>query len=219
MKIINYTEISDRFSHIDGELVDYNFNFLNQDKSYYQIQFYPWWEHPKYIEAIEKNKKWEFSDIDEGSKTVTILPVIVVETKISNETEITEIQFSDNHPLLWEYDDLVKIHINSSLDIGELEKWLETIDVYSEYTTDILSHLDPITEYKPPFAIDLPLTIAKLFITFFEDNSVKYLADISKLKPSNLKLFLIDDDDYIIAHDFNIKLPDFEHKSSWFSAK
>jgi hypothetical protein len=29
-------------------------------------------------------------------------------------------------------------------------------------------------------------------------------------------LFLIDDDDYIVADDFEIEVPDFEHLDAWF---
>ncbi len=51
MPVLNYCEVADRFyPQIDAEFVSAHVS-LPEREARYTVRFYPWWEHPRYLEA------------------------------------------------------------------------------------------------------------------------------------------------------------------------
>ena len=47
MAWVNFREVADRFSHIDGEVVSTTVAMTREESAVdIVLRFYPWWEHP-----------------------------------------------------------------------------------------------------------------------------------------------------------------------------
>ena len=49
-----------------------------------------------------------------------------------------------------------------------------------------------------------------------DEHGVLYVADTEPEAAEMPVLFLIDGDDYVIAKDFEVDVPEFEHRPEWF---
>jgi hypothetical protein len=59
MKSIDFRVAKERFTHSDAAFDSFTVSpDLNACR--YTVRFYPWWEHPLYLEARAKNAPWGF---------------------------------------------------------------------------------------------------------------------------------------------------------------
>jgi hypothetical protein len=69
----NYRNLVDRFGHIDAEFVKSTGLFSSDDAiAELVVRFYPWWEHPQYLSAVERGERWGFSSYEAGKREVTV---------------------------------------------------------------------------------------------------------------------------------------------------
>ena len=81
---------------------------------------YPWWEHPLYLEARAAGASWGFANTDDAYRHVTVYPKEVYLAQISQRGSVIDWDFTQEHPLLWQYEEEGRILCNSPIS---LEQW------------------------------------------------------------------------------------------------
>jgi hypothetical protein len=216
MSKINYKQIKDRFTHVDAKFVSSNCSF-NTGENYFKIRFYPWWEHPSYLSARKYNENWRFNNTEEGMKYVTIYPINLHEYKLAQINNVIDIIFTEDHPLLWKYQDIGMLFCNSPFDMKDLVSRVLAANIPFVHQYIIFEFLDPYLSYSPPFALpQMPKRLFDIVKNALQEMNVKI--HISKNTNNNITpiLFMADEDNYMIADDFELDVPIFEHKTEWF---
>ncbi|MGJ4789526.1 hypothetical protein [Leptospira koniambonensis] len=198
-----FEEASERYSHIDGELLDYNFSF-NGD-SFVKIDFFPWWENPKYHYAVSENLNWRAKN--SRKITMTIKPIGLIKFSFEPRCLATDISFLLDDPLLWEYYDKTQLFINEQFDYLELRQKL--ILRYPIIENCINNYLPMNARHNPPYCLgDYPTHIYNYLVEILTEMKVSIFPKNTVSFQSNLKLVYIDEANYIIADDFIIDVPE-----------
>jgi hypothetical protein len=220
---VNYREVLERFSRIDGRFIACEIGFPEKD-GFFTVEFYPWWEHPLYLKTQSVGTAWEITTSPETYQAVTVYPQRVYEFRISRDDEVEEWDFTQEHPLLWQYEKSQQITVNSSLS---LEQWMQIrqeaqaklIGYCRDANLEEWAFLDNVYRWGQSGSFTLGPFPRPLFLAMREvldERAVSYFA-LNEPGPVKLPiLFLIDGSDYIIADDFELDVPEFEHKPEWF---
>jgi hypothetical protein len=215
--LVNYRDIQQRFTHIDAELVSATIT-LKPNTARYVVRLYPWWEHPLYVEAIEQGRPWGFSDLSAGAKEVVVIAVEPFAVCLSDRYEVVDWSFFDNHPLLWRYEDEAEIFVNSDFDQGELFEALMRRGIPSVSLGDFYRYISPRSDWHAPYSLGrFPYSLYWPVREELERMGVRLFLPREPQERTRPILFLIDGEDYIIARDFEIELPQFEHRPEWFT--
>ena len=83
---------------------------------------YPWFEHPLYLAARDSGKAWGFTDTAGGFREVTVYPKNVAEFLLTRQSTVDDWDFTQEHPILWPYENSGKITCHSVLI---LTQWME----------------------------------------------------------------------------------------------
>lgn len=215
MARVNFRDIRERFTHIDARFVSCELGFDGVTPRY-SVSMYPWWEHPAYIEARNAGKSWGFADCEGGYKEVVVFPQGLIEFRMSRCSDVIDWAFYEDHPLLWPYEDSDQVFCNSDPPLGELvERVRKAIPHVPK--ADIYSYLDPRLPYKAPFCLgSFPFTLFAVVENELSDLGVATFISRRPEARTMPILFLIGGTDYIIADDFVVDVPDFEHRPEWF---
>lgn len=222
MARINWQEATKRFTHIDAEFVGCEIG-LPQHDGFFTVEFYPWWEHPLYLEAQEANKNWRFRDAGAGDRQVTVYPKTVLRFRISRHDDVIDWDFTQEHPLLWQYETHGAITCNQSLTV---EHWMQIAALAKSRLSSYNHEADiagiairQVQQFGHTSSFSLgqfPYTLFQAISGVLNEQEINYFAPFQP-KPTTLPtLFLIDSDDYIIADDFEVDVPEFVHKPEWF---
>ena len=225
MARVSWQEITKRFSHIDARFVRCEIG-LPQNDGFFTVALYPWWEHPLYIEARNQNKNWGFKGSADGFREVTVYPKNVVKFQISRQTEVIDWDFTQEHPMLWLYERQGAITCNSPLTI---EQWMEISTLAQDKLTGYNREAD-VAKYAAQqvrkwghtnsFSLgSFPYTLFTVLCQVLDSQSIGYFVASEPKATKPLVVFLIDSDDYIIAEDFEIDVPEFVHKPEWFQPR
>ncbi len=222
MARISWREITQRFSHIDARAVRCQLGLPSSD-SFYTVAFYPWWEHPLYLKAREEGTGWGFANSSDGEAEVTVYPKNVRQFQISELGSVIDWGFTQTHPFLWQYEAQGKVICNSPLT---LEQWMKIATLTQENLAGPARHAD-VAEYAlkqvyqwgrtGSFCLgSFPLPLLQALLPVLDAQEVRYFLPFEP-KPTPMPvLFLIDGEDYIIADDFEVDVPEFQHKPEWF---
>ncbi len=225
MTLVNYREIEERFSHIDAEFVSAHVA-LPEREADYNVRFYPWWEHPRYIEARAQGKPWRFRYDEDAKQPVTVIAHEVYEARLSqNAGEVTDWSFHNDHPLLWAHYQSHQILCTTALMPQQITAIIDLVRAEARHYENPYLFLnvprDTATFYEwaasGAFVLgEFPVPLFRTVIAFLDLIGVGYLGR-GRAEPvsDGPVLFLIDDDDYIIAADFTIDVPEFVHQSEW----
>ncbi len=226
MTLVNYREIEERFSHIDAEFVNAHVA-LPEREAHYSVRFYPWWEHPRYVEARVQGNPWRFQ-YDEGAKQlVTVIAQEVFEARLSQSAgTVTDWSFHDDHPLLWAHRQSHQILCTTALTTQQTTAIIDLVRAEAGHHENPYRFLnmprDTATFYEwaasGAFVLgDFPVPLYHKVIAFLDQIGAEYLGQGQvALMIGGPVLFLVDDDDYIIAADFTLDVPEFVHQSKWF---
>ena len=218
MTRVNFREVRDRFTHIDAEFVSCTCTF-GEGESSFVVRFYPWWEHPLLLQATREGQPWRFAGTLTGveEKEVTVFPQRPLSFNLSHASDVIDWAFLEEHPLLWEFEDRAHIFCNENVAMKELFKRLEAEKLPFVTRSHLLEHLDPLRPCRAPFALqDLPRPLFLAVRRALDDMGVRVYVEGEPQKRDTPILFLIDDSDYIVAEDFELDVPEFEHKDEWF---
>ncbi len=213
----NYRDVSDRFSHIDAEFESCSIQ-LAGGQSHYAVKFYPWWEHPQHIRAIRDGTSWGFSNTMQGQRLVIVYPLGLTAAHVRQRLTVTDWSFHEDHPILWDFQSQSQIFCNSDLSIKDLINRLERNKALGCDRNTLYQYIDPLRTAKPPFSLGLfPPRLQAAVVQELKDMRVSVYVDDRLPHDPPLKLLLIDGEDFLIANDFELEVPDFEHKAEWFT--
>lgn len=220
MPIVNYREIATRFTHLDGEFINFE-GRLPDGSATFAVRFYAWWEHPEIEAAVREGRKWTMRDVESGAETVTLHARQVHEFKMGSRNEVGWWSFVENHHLLWPYEESGGITCNSPLS---LEPALDLVEVAARWlgapTSALWRYVDHrnIRRYgrTPPFALgQFPRPAFFALCDQLRERGIDFLITYEPKQTPVPVLFLIDGDDYIIAEDFDVDVPEFRHQPEW----
>jgi hypothetical protein len=217
MAWMNYREIQDRFAHIDAEFVQSDISFAPQrSHASVTVRFYPWWEHPGYLEARETGSSWGFTDaIEAGRQHVTVKAVVPHAARISQRDEVTDWVFSEEHPLLWDFAEEVTIYVNGHFDVLHLTERVLEREMPFVTRRDLERYFDPTWQPLPSRGILIPAQLYSHTLESLAEMNVTVLPCEAPPIPG-LTVLLLDEDDYIVAEDFAVDVPEFAHHPGWF---
>lgn len=227
MTRIPWQETIKRFTHIDAEFVRCEIGLPSHD-GFYTVALYPWWEHPQYLEAREEGKKWGFKETSGGFREVTVYPKGVIKFQVSRVapyqlTDIVNWDFTREHPLLWQYQRQGAISCHSPLTVS---RWMEIATLAQNKLTGY-NRAEDVSEYAnrqvyrfghtASFSLGtFPKTLYDVLRQVLDEQEICYFTPNELAATDPLVLFLIDGDDYIIADDFEVDVPEFVHDPEWF---
>jgi hypothetical protein len=217
MAWVNFRDVQDRFTHIDAELVSAKAQFGEGEGDVaITVRFYPWWEHPLFLAAHEAGKPWGFQDTDEGARDVTVKAVGPLAVSFVSGSTVIDWAFSTDHPALWEFSGEAGIFVNGPFDVGELTARLMARKMPFVESHHLCRYLDPGWPRAPSRGVHLPPQLHRPVLEELEAMGVPVYVPRPAGDPPALVLFLLDGKDYVVAEDFMIDVPEFEHQPRWF---
>lgn len=228
MPRFHYTDIAERFTHIDATFT--GFEFEQGGNARLRVRFYPWWEHPAYLRAIEVGETWGFADCSSGEAELTVFARSLQAVSLTRSNEITEWSFHREHPLLLPYERSVQVFCNGALEQSQALRVMEVVEECIGgwflpwrflNATSLSSFLRLV--HNDSFALgDLPHSMATrvqavlqdLGVPTFAPHSARYASDSEG--QMDLALLLLDGGDYLIADDFELEVPEFVHRPEYF---
>ncbi len=215
-KRFNFRNIRDRFTHIDATLVACNC-LPGADESRYVVRFYAWWEHPLYRAAIKSGENWGFTDVDEGARDVTVIAKNTCAVHLSTRANVTDWDFCEAHPALWRYEDRAEIFCNSNVDREALFDRVLARRLPFVDAAVLSEHLGLRARYTAPYSLGyFPHSLFTVIRAELEDMGARLQLPRLPERKETPVLFLIDGEDYVIADDFDLEVPEFEHRPEWF---
>jgi hypothetical protein len=215
---VNYREVQDRFSHIDAGFVGAEVNLSGAGgQAAVTVRFYPWWEHPGYLAARDNGTPWGFSaGAKEGTRSVVVRALTPVAARISRRELVIDWLFSENHPLLWQFSEQIVLYVNGRFDVRELIDRVLGLGLPSVTRQDLRRYFDPSMGPLQSRGIMLPAQLCDCTVRCLTEMNVAVLP-YEQATPPKLTAFVMDGDDYIVAEDFVLDVPDFEHRPEWFA--
>jgi hypothetical protein len=211
----NYRLTVERFSHIDAEFVKATSNLSPEGgTAELVVRFYPWWEHPLYMAARDRGDDWGFSSCERGQRDVTVRAIAPLVVRLSPRRGVGDWRFEEQHPLLWDLAERSTVYANAPFDRHALIGGLMALELSNVSEQDLISHLD-IPTGTAPLGITLPAQLHAPVLAVFRQLGVPVFSS-GLPSCSSAVVFLIDDDDYIIARDFEVDVPTFVHEAEWF---
>jgi hypothetical protein len=225
---VNYREIRDRFTHIDATWQSYVISFPGE--SHYSVRFYAWWEHPTYRDLAESGR-WQAQWPPEAEKVVTVYPVGLVKACVSSTALAINWEFVDPpDPFLWEFETYEHVLCKGALPPGaliELPSMIAAALPYHADPTSLSLLLNPLRWDDPRSAETgsggfslgrFPQSVVGTVRSVLDELGVRYLEQ-EPLPPSETLpvMLLIDGEDYLIAEDFEVDVPEFEHHRDWIT--
>lgn len=218
MPKVNFREIQDRFTHIDAELVRATSTFGPGGGSVeIAVSLYPWWEHPLYLDARARGATWGFSyEPAEARKTVTVHAVRPTAARLSGIIDVVDWTFTESHPLLWDSEQEGSVVVNGDFDRNRLVEELLALSVpFAD--RDYVERMVGRSTWTAPFVMHLPSSWMQHAIDALGRLGVPTFAPYEAAKPKRAVCLLIDGIDFVMAEDFEVELPEFEHRPEWFS--
>ena len=222
MARVGWREIKERFTHIDARFIECEVGLPKND-GFFTVALYPWWEHPSYLAARDQEGNWGFTNSAGGFREVTVYPKKVYQFQLSRQNEVTDWDFTQEHPILRQYEQSGTVICNSTLS---LEQWMGVSERVKDRLTGYNREAN-VAEYAisqvyrwghtASFSLGcFPHSLFGVLCQVLNAENIRYFVAFEP-KPKKLPVvFLIDGDDYIVADDFEVDVPDFIHKPEWF---
>jgi len=83
-------------------------------------------------------------------------------------------------------------------------------------SNDLLLHVGLPASPSTPRAPTIPAQLFDPVVSVFRSLNVPVFAPNLPRRPIPAVVFLIDEEDYIIADDFEVDVPEFQHEDEWF---
>jgi hypothetical protein len=212
----NYRTIVDRFNHIDAKFVRASSTLSPAGGSAEVIvSLYPWWEHPRYLNAIDRGEPWGFSGYESGKREVRVRGGRAAGCPSVTETGGRRVAIEEQHPLLWDVTGSGTLYVNGPFKRQDFLKGLMALGLPNVSEAD-LNRIDLPATDKAPFGVEVPLQLMDSVVSVFSRLGVPVFRPDHFNVPPPAILFLLDGDDYIIARDFEVDVPEFVHDLNGF---
>lgn len=230
MSLVNFREIRDRFTHLDAAFESCTIALPGE--SHYAVRLYPWWEHPDCLAAVAEGASWEALWPPEAMKTVTVYPRGLIDARVRPATDVIDWEFLDTpDQRLWPYEVDDQVICGRSISMDLLLQLASEIARRADYYVDageVIERLDPL-KWRNPQEVERPggfslgrfplslLDAVHAALTEFDLPWVEHREPLSS--PPLPVMFLIDGEDYIVADDFDVDVPDFVHGEGWIKRR
>ena len=213
----NYRTIAERFSHIDAEFVNAT-SMVSPEGGHAEVvvRFYPWWEHPLYLGARDRGENWGFSAYEPGKRDVRVRAIKPWALRLSPRREVTDWRFEEEHPLLWDFSERSTVYANAPFDRRAFIDGLLALELPNVSESDLVGHIDLPPTTTAPLGLVFPAQLHEPVLTVFGRLGVPVYSPGAPRRLRPAVVFLIDDDDYIVAENFEVDVPEFVHDAQWF---
>jgi hypothetical protein len=213
----NYRNIVERFSHIDAEFVKSSGVFSSDGgTAELVVRFYPWWEHPQYVSAVQRGEDWGFSSYEAGTREVTVRAIHPWAFRLSPRQEVVDWRFEEVHPMLWDFAERSTVFANAPFDRTAFFDGLAELALPNVSEGDFRRHIHLQDPSNAPLGLTMPAQLYEPVLTVFRRLAVPVFSPRSPKAPKPAVVFLIAEDDYIIAENFEVDVPEFTHDPDWF---
>ena len=186
---------------------------------HFTVSLYAWWEHPKYLEARTSGKQWRITAGSDANRRVTVYPKNISEARITSECSVVHWEFLSAHPFLWHNAEEARIICNEPMTA---ETWSAVMDTAKENMTTTERNFD-LSKYASltysssrSFCLgSFPKPLFTGVTEALKARGIPFISSGEPKAPPPRVLFLVDGLDYIIADDFEVDVPNFEHKPQW----
>lgn len=217
MTWVNFREIQNRFTHIDAEFISANAQFGRDGAEVtITVRFYPWWEHPLYVAAQQAGQQWGFQNTEKGARDVTVKAIRPVAVSLAPDSTVIDWAFCTDHPGLWDFSEQATIYVNGPFDARELAERLAARRMPFVRRDDLFRYLDPSWPRVSSRGVSVPAQLQKPVMEELAAMQVPVYAPRLASDPPELVLLLLDGREQVIAEDFVVDVPEFEHRPSWF---
>jgi hypothetical protein len=153
----NYRNIVERFDHIDAEFVRAA-GLLSSDglTAELVVRFYPWWEHPQYVKAIERGEPWGFSSDEAGKRDVIVRAINAWACRLSPRKTVVDWGFAEVHPLLWSFAEQSTVYVNAPFAREALFDGLMALALPNVSEDDLRNHIQLRDPSKAPMGLTMP---------------------------------------------------------------
>ncbi|MDX6408210.1 MAG: hypothetical protein QOE13_1281 [Gaiellaceae bacterium] len=222
VSLFNFRAVRDRFTHIDATFVSCAISMPGE--SHYAVRFYPWWEHP----AFEPGSTWSTQFPDEAERTVTVYPRGLLEAHLQKDDEVVDWSFVDTpDSRLWAYESGLHVTCQRPMSLETLALLPGSIAKAASYLvdpariTDLVAPLrwDDPRRVEDPGGFKLgrfPVSLSVAVRSALDEAGAQWFEVPEQLVESPLPvLLLIDEEDYLVATDFEVDVPEFDHEEGW----
>ena len=217
MAWVRFSEVRDRFTHIDAELINVNVCFDGRERSAsLTVRFYPWWEHPLCRTAIEAGDDWGFKFTGTPEREVTVRAVGPVAAKLRQSTRVIDWELIDDHPALWEFQQETKVFLNGPLVMNDLIERMVARRIPYVGRRELCAYLDPCAIPSVSSAVVVPDSLCTALLEELAQLGIPTFLPHQPVVEGGLQVLVLDGCDYLVAEDFLIDLPEFEHRPEWF---
>ena len=227
MPRVDFRQIRERFTHIDATFESCVISMPGE--SHYAVRLYAWWENPAYLDRVESGRGWKSEWPLTAERVVTVYPIGLVQARVRRTQEVIDWSFVDSpHPLLWEYETEVHVLCKGALPAGALAELPSAIAAALPYRADpasLGSLLNPVLwgdrriaeSRRGGFSLGrFPASVVSAVHSVLNELGVEYLEQEPLIRSEPLPvMLLIDGEDYLIAEDFEVDVPEFEHDADW----
>jgi len=213
----NYRNIVERFHHIDADFVRSTTTMSSGGgTAELTVRFYPWWEHPRYLSARDRGEDWGFASYEAGKREVTVRAIRPWAVRLSPRQEVVDWGFEEEHPGLWDFAERSTIFANATFDGDAFFVGLVKLGLRNVSEGDLRRSIHLPDPGNAPMAVTMPAQLHEPVLTVFHHLGVPVFSPGPPRTPRAAVIFLIDDDDYIVAEDFEVDVPEFVHAPEWF---
>lgn len=213
--IFSLEDVVARFGLIDAEFVS-NDCLPGAAVGKYVVRFYPYWEHPTYLHAMELGRTWSVPGRDEGAELVTVYAHGVEEVLLRKRSRVLEWSQPSKHPSLLRFENRAEIVCETEPNPRELLRRLrmrlrdefddQLLLAASGYGRDLT---EPVSLGEFPRSLYLP--IREELVSLGVELRDTAVPPASSIPP----ILLLDGQDYIIAERFEVEVPEFRFHPAW----
>ena len=159
------------------------------------------------------------SSSEAGKRDVRVRAVNPWAVRLTPRSEVTDWEFCEEHPLLWHFADSSIVYANAPFDRRALFAGLLALQLPNVTELDLLTHVHLPPTDVTPLGMTVPAQLHAPVVSVFHDLGIPVFSPGLPQPPAPAVVLWIDSDDYIIAEDFEVDVPEFVHDDAWFQPR
>lgn len=209
-----------RFTHIDGEIryADVRLCCAEAEASArIVVGVYPWWEHPQYLAARTSGAAWGFNYGNEAVRDLVIEAVRPRVCEVTGQRSAIDLAFLQEDPKLWQFEDEATIFCNSDVDRVALFDAVFQRQLPGVSRNVLEAYLSSHAHDRAPYCLGyFPYTLFQVLKEELERMRTRTFVPREPSARTAPVMMSIDDSALVIADDFFVEVPEFEHRPEWF---
>ncbi|MFO0747847.1 MAG: hypothetical protein U1F43_19595 [Myxococcota bacterium] len=192
------------------------------------LRFYPWWEHPACRAAVAAGQPWGIAASDDAVRDLVVEAVEPLRCTLRADASAIDIAFVSEHPELWAHEPVGAVFCNSEYDHAALFDGILARRMPYVTASALARYLVPHGRAAAPRSLGyLPASLLRVAVEELERLGVAvYRPALPALAPADapdatdakpaLVALLVDGEVTLVARDFMVEVPEWEHRPEWF---